>query len=48
MIIFESILFGFLFGAFLKLLEITKEHKKRLNRIEDFLHGVISENEVDD
>lgn len=46
----QSILFGFLFGVVFQLLKITKEHKKRIQSMEDFLLGYEEcvENEVDD
>lgn len=49
MSILESILFGSLFGILIKIYEVSKQNKIRLNKIEDFLFGeVIAKNEVDD
>lgn len=48
-IILISIVFGLVSGFLFKIIDILKEHKTRLNRIEDFLFGeVIAKNEVDD
>lgn len=48
-IILISIVFGLISGSIFKIIDILREHKKRLNRIEDFLFGeVIAKDEVDD
>lgn len=48
-IMLVSIIFGMFSGAIFKVIDILKEHKKRLLRLEEYCFGkVISENEVDD
>lgn len=43
----QSVFFGLLFGYSFQTFKLVKDHKKRLNRIEDFLFGeVIAKDEA--
>lgn len=47
--IFYVTVSGFVFGSLFKIIYILREHKERLNRIEDFIScNEVNKDEVDD